>query len=280
MGNRGENMFEIIVFGVGQADCIHVTLSDGRQFLVDTGFKKTFRGVRDKLLKLNKDIEFIILTHDHSDHTSALEDFINEKQFSIKSVLLWLGEPRRDPLSIKRWSALESKLRQQEISVFSIKRAFQLSDMLGEHIKVLFPQKETSYNSASINNNSIVLALDYYNQTFLLMADAPRESERLLITRQLVPNNTRFIKIGHHGSKSSSSKEFFEASMNQGCNPELVCSCNGNYTVPPPHDETIDIIKALNLDLKMTGISGKKPCNIRIQALEENGAIDVKWGEI
>lgn len=279
MSNSTAEIFEIIVFDVGQADCIHVQLPDGRQFLVDTGYKKTFSNVKTELMNLGKKIDFIILTHDHSDHTSALYDFIKDDYFNIQLLLYWMEHPQRGPSSVKAWGFIEEKQKQQKIDIKDIKRMHEYEGLLGDHVKLLFPQSETIYNSASKNHNSIVLALEHDGNKVLLMGDAPKASEYLLIQKSLVPTNTSLIKIGHHGSNSSSSPEFFEVILSEGIHPELVCSCNGTVN-PPPHYETIEMFNKMNLSITRTATSSMDTYNVRIRVHANSNVTQYKWGEI
>ena len=72
---------EIIVCYVGFGDCIHITLPDGCQLLIDTGRIKNFNNIKSFLENRKKKVDYILITHNHSDHINALPKF--SEHFSL-----------------------------------------------------------------------------------------------------------------------------------------------------------------------------------------------------
>ena len=104
------------------------------------------------------------------------------------------------------------------------------------------------------NNTSIIAKLVFGQTSFLFTGDATRSVEKQLLD-QVEQLDSDILKVGHHGSKTSSSKEFIEA-----VSPEIaVISAGKNNKYGHPHPEVLDNLAGtrifrtdLNGDIKIT----------------------------
>jgi competence protein ComEC len=102
-----------------------------------------------------------------------------------------------------------------------------------------------------MNNYSGVLKVSYGETSFLLMGDAEKLSEGEIL-KSGADVNANVIKIGHHGSSSSSSKKFIQA-----VNPKYaVISCGEGNDYNHPHKETISLLNSLKVKTFRTDLSG------------------------
>lgn len=194
---------------IGQGDSI--LLYSGREtVLIDTGgivshtksswakSNKEYSIVKNTTIPLLKSsgirkIDYLILSHGDQDHVGETINLINN--FKVENVIFNVG-------SI-------NKLEKDIIKVLDerkIKYYKELSELSVFNNRIYF-LNTTVYNNE--NDNSNVLYLNYNNYQFLFMGDAGIEKEKDIINEYSI-ENIDFLKIGHHGSDTSSSKEFID----------------------------------------------------------------------
>ena len=102
----------------------------------------------------------------------------------------------------------------------------------------------------SDNNKSMVLLFEFINKTWLLMGDAEKEvEEHIIATYKNI--DVDYIKIGHHGSNSSSTKEFIKY-----ISPSEAIISVGKNSYGHPHKETLITLEEQNVEIKRTDILG------------------------
>jgi len=103
----------------------------------------------------------------------------------------------------------------------------------------------------STNNNSIVLLLSFGDTDFLFTGDAEAETEASMLAAHLVPD-VEILKVGHHGSKTASSKQFLRAAL-----PEVAVYMAGvGNRYGHPHVETILALQAIGAEIYGTDTRG------------------------
>lgn len=106
----------------------------------------------------------------------------------------------------------------------------------------------TYYNQfVDENNKSLVLKITIKNKTFLIMGDASSEIEKIIIkhNRNL---QVDYLKVGHHGSATSTSEDFIETIKPK----EAIISCGEKNIYGHPHKNVIDILKKHNVKIRKT----------------------------
>jgi competence protein ComEC len=143
-------------------------------------------------------------------------------------------------------------IKQKKIP-FAIARAGDNVD-LGDGIllQVLAPSEPLMTGTSSdLNNNSIVTRLVYGNVSFLFTGDVEKEGESVLLKRGVSLKST-VLKVGHHGSNTSSSPEFIKA-----VKPEAaIISCGANNDYHHPHPSTLKKYEQANTKIYRTDVSG------------------------
>jgi len=196
----------VFFFDVGQGDAIFIITPQGHQILIDGGPDST---VLEKLGQAmpfwDRSIDLIVLTHPEQDHISGLIEVL--KRYKIDYVL-WTGVVR-DTSEYKKWvSLLENQ--DSEIVMAEVDRRVKAGKVL---LDVLYPFENLEGQSINnTNNTSIILRLVFGKTSFLFTGDAYKSVERKLVREAL--DNESFVvtsdilKIGHHGSKTSSVEDF------------------------------------------------------------------------
>ncbi len=211
--NRGR--LEITVLDVGQGDSIFVAFPNGRTMLVDGGGLPGgdyIRGARPGIdvgedvvspylwSRGLKRIDVIALTHAHEDHYGGLASVL--RNFQIGE--LWVGHDADS----QGYRALLAEAHALHLPVVHRVKGDSFN-WAGVHIGVLWPADNAPVKTAS-NNDSLVMRLEDGQQTMLLTGDIENPVERKL-TADGDPLSADFLKVPHHGSKTSSTQGFLDA---------------------------------------------------------------------
>ena len=180
---------------VGQGDSIFIELPNNKTMLIDAGEAYEVDNVINYLNDLGiTKLDYVVGTHPHTDHIGGLEEVIST--FDIGIIYM----PKAISSS-KTYENLLTTISNKGLSVKTAKSGVVVLDEGNLKLEFIAPNSD-SYNN--LNNYSAVLKLTYLNSTFLFMGDAEILSENE-ITSDV---SADVIKVGHHGSDSSSSSEF------------------------------------------------------------------------
>jgi competence protein ComEC len=233
----------IAFLDVGQADSIYITLPNGGNMLIDAGNSADSNRIISYIRDNNNSntIDYVIATHPHADHIGGMGAVINT--FEIKSV--WM------PDAIHTTRTFENLLDVIEANNLMIDTAkagrilFDYGNLKAEFIAPI----RSGYSN--LNNYSAVILLTYNDHRFLFMGDAERESEEEILAGGL-DISADVIKIGHHGSRTSSIRPFI-----QRVNPRYaVISCGSGNSYGHPSGETLAILADFEIKVLRTDESG------------------------
>lgn len=193
---------KITMLDVGQGDSILIELPYRKGVvLIDTGGKVgSSTNLTDTVLlpvlkaRAIHKIDTLILSHGDSDHMNEGENLLNA--YPIEKVIFNVGEYNELETS------LISLLKKKKVSYYQNIETLKVGDNIFQFLNTKDYDEE--------NNNSSVILFSYQGKKFLFMGDAAEEKERDLLKNYSLSNIT-FLKVGHHGSKTSSSKTFLEA---------------------------------------------------------------------
>lgn len=222
---------EIHFLDVGQADCILIKNED-KTMLIDAGNNGDWTTIDNYLKKENiTSVDVAIATHPHEDHIGSLDEVI--KNYNIKKV--YMPEVTTTTKTFKDViSAIESK--GLKITTPVPGKSFKLGSAT---VKILAPNGK-KYDD--LNNYSIVLKVTHGKNKMLFTGDAEAESEEEML-EQNYDLSADLLKVGHHGSNSSTSNSFLEK-----VNPEhAIISVGEGNKYRHPADETLDKLKDVNI---------------------------------
>jgi competence protein ComEC len=260
---------EVTVLDVGQGDSIFVAFPDGHTMLVDAGGlpgASYIRGMRPGL-DVGEDvvspflwshglkrIDTLVITHAHEDHLGGVPAVL--RNFRVGQ--LWVGRDEDTPLY--RRVLAEAQARKVPVSH---RLRGETSDWAGVYVNVLWP--DSSDPARARNDDSLVLLIRDGADSFLLTGDIERAVERSLLTNgdQLATN---FLKVPHHGGKTSSTPAFLDA-----VHPAIAAISVGEANpFGHPSSDTIDRILAAGSRLYRTDRDGA------ITATSDGKSIDVR----
>ncbi len=238
-----EGELSVHYIDVGQGDCELVLLSNGSSILIDTGTSESQNYLVQYLESYDVDsIDYLILTHPHSDHIGGAAKIFDE--FEIENVIM--------PDAISTSSTFEKVLQKIEaedcgITVAKPELSFELSSAT---VKILAPVKDYKDD---LNNQSIVFRLDFGSTSFLFTGDAESSSEADILNKFSQSDiSSSVLKIAHHGSSTSSTYNWLKT-----VNPQYaVISCGKDNEYGHPHFETINNLNKLNITYFRTDING------------------------
>lgn len=194
---------------VGQADCILIKQGTS-SMLIDAGNNADAPLVVSYLQKQGiKSLDYVVGTHPHEDHIGGLDNII--KSFDVGKVILPNAQNNTQTFE-DLLLAIQSK--GLKITKPQVGQSFQLGST---SFQILAPIG-TSY--ADLNNYSVVIRLSYGSTSFLFMGDAEFESESQILSKG-TDIHADVLKVGHHGSNSSSSPIFFKSSLTTKC--DYIC---------------------------------------------------------
>lgn len=215
--------FEVVMFEVGEADCHLIKYPYNKNtILIDTG-KNEYK-IKNEIIPYLKSIgikkiDYLIITHGDEDHIGGSITLINN--FQVKNVILNKGT--FTDLEKELIKNLNKKKIPYQININKIN--------LSNH--TIYLLNNIKYNNE--NDNSIITYFTYQKYKFLYMGDASITTEDNLLENYNL-NNISILKVGHHGSNISSSKDFISQ-----INPSIsLISVGENNIYHHPNKEVIN----------------------------------------
>ena len=244
---------EITMLDVGQGEAIYLRNDTGTTYLIDGGSLDVkdvgkYRITPFLLSKGIDHIDYVIVTHEDSDHTSGLMELISIGDIRINNLILPLIKEKGE-----RYLILESLAKDNHIPIIYISTGDYIKDeeLL---LQCLNPHKDYEYSDP--NSYSTVLSLSYGKLDMLFTGDIHGNGEKKIV--DLIKDNPKIqtdydiLKVAHHGSKNSTSEEFLAI-----VKPELsLISCGKNSRYGHPHQELLDRLDLIGSQVQITYESG------------------------
>ena len=215
----------IVMVDVGQGDCVHVRSNGGINVMLDGGgskYKNIGKLVLKPYLQQNRigSLDIAGITHEDIDHSKGIKDL--KKIYNIKNYVegAYAGE---------------------------------LAKGSGIRVRVLWPFEDDEIEAGQDNEASSVFRIDVEGMSILVTGDIGIETEKKLIKKYNGSDMLKVdvLKIGHHGSKYSTSDEFLKA-----VNPKLALIGVGKNNYGHPSNSVIDKLKKNDIILYRTDVHG------------------------
>ena len=235
----------VTFLNIGQGDSILIETPDGVQALIDGGADTAIlRELPAALPWFDRTLDLVLGTHSDKDHIGGLVDVL--KRYTISTVVTTENTGETTTASAYH-KALT--VEGAEVHMARAGQVYQLG--ASTTLAVFSPAGDPSM--LETNTASIVTQLRYGAIEFMLTGDAPIGIEQYLVTAYGAQLESEVLKLGHHGSKTSTSDEFFEAVSPQYA---VVSAGKGNrYGHPAP--EVVARIAAHDIPLLSTIDSGR-----------------------
>jgi len=244
-GELAGPVLEVHFLDVGEGDSIYVRTPNGKHYLIDTGD----RGARKLLIPYLKahgvtHLDGVLITHGHLDHIGALYYLAAEIPISV---VFFSGHMPTSAHNLKTLKRLEEK----HIALRELRAGDRL-DLDPDLVAMVYhPPASWDGDAEDPNNMSVVVRLTYGDIDFLLMGDAEKKSEKEIM-RAAPELESEVLKVGHHGSETSTGEEFLAA-----VSPEYaVISCGRNNKFGHPAALTLGKLERAHATILRTDENG------------------------
>lgn len=246
----------------GNSDAILIEQGE-HAALIDGGDNDDETLVVDYIKKLGiTSLDYVFATHPDADHIGGLDAVISK--ISVGQVLVGNGKA-----TTKTYTDFIEAIMQRGLSpsVPLLGKTFTLGDASLKIVSVA--------NEKDVNNCSLVILYTYQDHKVLFMGDADQSIEKTIDLSQV--GDVDIIKVGHHGSKTSSNYDFIKA-----VSPEYaVITCGTGNKYGHPNQETLDTLNQLGIAIYRTDKMGDIIFNISPDGIEPTqGSVSSEKPEI
>ncbi len=236
-----ERKLTVAFLDIGQGDAIFIESSTGTQVLIDTGPP---RRVLDELKKVmpvfDRSLDAVVMTHPDNDHIGGLPEVL--KTYKVGMLI--------EPGTLTDSEIYESSkeiAEKKKIQNLLARKGTILHLGDGAYLEILFPDRDVALWET--NTASVVARLVYGETSVILTGDATIETENLLLKSGI---DADVLKVGHHGSNTSTSPSFVEA-----VSPEYaVISVGKDNTYGHPSPKVLETLSSLGIKVFRTDESG------------------------
>lgn len=240
----------------GQGDSIFTELPDGKTMLIDASTSDCGENIAKYIKNKGYDkVDYLVATHPHADHIGGMTEVVNELDIGV------IYMPKASATT-KTYKNLLNAIKDKGKKINTAKAGVEMFSYGDVSANILAPNSD-EYDE--INNYSAVVKLNCGEKSFLFMGDAEKESENE-ITSDL---SADVLKVGHHGSSSSTSQKFLNK-----VSPEIaVISCGKDNSYGHPHEETLSALENAGVQVYRTDEMGT------ITVKTDGKALEISTGE-
>jgi len=229
---------------VGQGDAIHIQTPDGYEMLIDGGATaQVLRSLAVDRRFFDRDIDVVLATHPDTDHIGGLVDVL--ERYRVQTILQ-TNAINDTPVS----QAYDVSVQSENAAVVFVQRGDEILLGASTTIRVLAPAGDVSLWRS--NAASVVVQVQYGEIEFLLTGDAPAGIEDYLVQAYPALIQSEILKLGHHGSDTSTSEYFLDA-----VRPDYaVVSAGLDNRYGHPHPDVVQRVEDRNINLVSTAQAG------------------------
>ena len=250
----------VSVISTGQSDSALIS-SGGKFCLIDAG--ETYSGhigVEEYLRYAGvREIEVMVITHFHSDHTSEMLDIIDN--FKIKTIVIPNLSQNNVPTA-DYFKVFLSKVEKKGITLRPASKGDEYTVGSGT-LKIL----ADTYNDLSVNDTSVATLFTQGDFTYLSTGDGESDYEKRLLKD--FKGKVTMLAAGHHGAKDSNTEKFIKA-----VKPDFVAiSAGKDNDYGHPHKRVTDMFDRMGIPYAVTSKDGTIVYSITENKLLKNSAI-------
>lgn len=234
---RADRQGELTVafLDVGQGDAIYIEAPNGNQLLIDGGAGQQVLRTLGRVMPFwDRSLDVVLSTHPDQDHVGGLPEVIERMQ--VDSVVT------TDNISdTGTYKAFEDVILKKNPQRILARAGTRIVLDRGVVLEILFPTQ--SVRGWETNTGSIVARLTYGEKSFLFTGDSPIAIEKYLVGKKGSALQSTVLKLGHHGSRTSSSQIFLAT-----VDPDYaVVSAGKDNKYGHPHKEVNDLLSELKI---------------------------------
>lgn len=241
---EGEKYLTVSFLDVGQGDAVFIETPSGTQVLIDGGKgRAVLRELGRRMSFFDKGIDMVLVTHPDADHIGGLPEV-----FARFDVDIFMESGVTDTGSDNE--ALQQAVLEEGLSPILARQEMKMVLDTDVVLHILFPDRDVT--RLEPNTSSVVIKLVYGDTSFLLTGDSPKSIETYLISIYGKTLESDVLKLGHHGSKTSSADAFLGfVSPQFGI---ISASCDNAYG--HPHTEVLESLQRHEIEAVSTCENG------------------------
>lgn len=242
-------VLRIVVLDVGQGDTIFLEFPDGKVMLIDAGPKTISWNAGERMIvpflkkRGVRSIDVVLITHPHTDHLGGLEAILDVYPAGRVAEF---AQPDESDVYERFRTIVESK----RIPVQRVQAGDTLGGFRGTRLYVLYPRH--GLDTRNPNDVSVVLKLVYGRTSFLFTGDVEKAGEREMQENFATFLDADVLKVGHHGSGTSSSLPFLRE-----VTPQMAIISVGRFNkFNHPSNDVLDRLRELDVEVLRTDEEG------------------------
>jgi len=242
-----DGKLHVHVLDVGQGDATLLVSPSGKQVLIDGGPDNSALVEAGRHMSFfDRSIDLLVLTHPDLDHLAAFPEFL--ERYRISKILMTREE--EGGAQYRRFLSLVAS-HGTEVIIADPKRDIDLGD--GVTLDIIWPPEHLSHMEMSeTNNRSIVLRALHGSAAILLSGDIEEKAEHAIL-RSGADLRSDYLKVSHHGSKTSTSTGFLLAT-----DPDIaLISAGKDNRFGHPHQTTVDRLHSMGIAIRSTASDGE-----------------------
>lgn len=237
---------------VGQGDSAFVELPEGKTMLIDASVSKASDKIISFISQKGYDkIDYLVATHPHADHIGGMKAVV--EAFDIGEIYM-----PKATTNTKTYENLLLAIADKGMKIKAARAGMTICD----GVEIIAPNSE-KYDE--MNDYSVVIKITHHNRKFLFMGDAEVLSEREIMTAGF-DVSADVVKVGHHGSGTSSGEDFVKAT---GAKYAIFSVGEGN-SYNHPHHFIVERWEKSGAAVYRTDLSGD------IEVISDGVSLDVK----
>ncbi len=227
---------------VGQGDCT-LFISGSESMLIDCGEKEYSQHVINSVRSYGiTQLDYVVVTHAHSDHMGGMADILD----AIPTESIIISEPCENSASTSVYGNFLDAADRSNADIILAKPDYTFS--LGEaECRILAP---FNVSSTEENDNSVIMHITAGTTSFLMTGDTEKKTEKELI-KQYPDLSATILKVAHHGSTSSSGKDFIKH-----ISPETAIISVGENSYGHPKEEVLKTLDNYSVSYLRTDKNG------------------------
>ncbi len=230
---------------IGQGDAIFIESPTGNQMMIDGGGGPiVLREVGKVMPFYDRTIDLLLVSNPDKDHMGGFLDIL--RSYRVGAVM----EPGTVGASAE-YRALEAEIEKEGASRLLSRRGQKINLGGGAYFEVLFPDRDVS--GMNTNDGSILGRLIYGHTSVIFTGDAPQNIEAYLVSLDGKKLKSDVLKVGHHGSRTSTSAEF----VGYVSPTYAVISDGKGNSYGHPHQETLDTLNQFGVKVFRTDLLGR-----------------------
>lgn len=227
----------VAFLNVGQGDAIFIEAPNGVQLLIDAGRNNSVLAELGELMPFyDRSIDLLMATHPDADHIGGFPEIVSRYEIGR---FIETGISSDSDLA----GALYRRLEEKNVPTYRAMRGDRIELASGVYIDILFPDHGVA--GLETNESSIIARLHYGESDVMLTGDAPQKIENYVASLDGEALASDILKVGHHGSRTSTSDIFLSVVQPS----YAVISAGESNSYGHPHQEVLGLLRGNGISI-------------------------------